>query len=225
MAKRVACQRTTLIAYFVYNIQNANGQNVVNTDWSCLENSRKSLVNPIVRRNNCWANVFHTSRYWWMLLPLPPAYCRTRHDLFRTSPDCWWHRAFDVSSYLRSTGITTRQHRMGHMHAGNMYRSRGKEAKESFCDYLTILLSFESESVMGKILRRYVARYTTSTHLKWRHHRGCLQQHPTTPWGQINVDEQRLTRLFGNAACYAACFITCKNVTCQSSIGCEAWLR
>ncbi len=36
---------------------------------------------------------------------------------------------------------------MGHVHAGSMYRSRRKEAKESLCDSLTILLSFESESV------------------------------------------------------------------------------
>jgi hypothetical protein len=42
---------------------------------------------------------------------------------------------------------------MGHVHVGNMYRSKHKEAKESLCDSLTILLSFESESVMGKILR------------------------------------------------------------------------
>jgi hypothetical protein len=52
--------------------------------------------------------------------------------------------------------ITTRQRRMGHMHEGSMYRSRRKEAKESLCDSLTIMLSFESGSVMGKILRRYV---------------------------------------------------------------------
>jgi hypothetical protein len=29
---------------------------------------------------------------------------------------------------------------------------------------------------------------------------GCLQRHPTTPRGQISVDEQRLARLSGNAA-------------------------
>jgi len=53
--------------------------------------------------------------------------------------------------------MTAGQYRMGHVHAGSMYRSRHKEAKVSFCDSLTILLSFESENVMGKISRRYVA--------------------------------------------------------------------
>jgi hypothetical protein len=33
MAKRVARQRTTLTAYFAYNAQNANGRNVVYTDF------------------------------------------------------------------------------------------------------------------------------------------------------------------------------------------------
>jgi hypothetical protein len=47
---------------------------------------------------------------------------------------------------------------MGHVHAGNMYRSRCKEAKESFCDYFNVMFSFESRSDMGKILRRYVTR-------------------------------------------------------------------
>ncbi len=37
------------------------------------------------------------------------------------------------------------------MHVGSMYRSRHKEAKESFCDFFTIPLSFEFGSVMGKI--------------------------------------------------------------------------
>ncbi len=80
---------------------------------------------------------------------------------------------------------------MGHMHAGSMYRSRRKKAKESLCDFLTILFSFESRSVMGKILRRYVTQYVASTHHKWRHCQGCLQQHPTTLQSQISVDEQR----------------------------------
>jgi len=42
---------------------------------------------------------------------------------------------------------------MGHVHVKNMYRSKRKEAKESLCDSLTILPSFEFESVMGKISR------------------------------------------------------------------------
>ncbi len=54
VAESVARQRTTLIAYFAYNAQNADGQNVVYTDVlpyrSCLENSRKSLVSSTVRR-------------------------------------------------------------------------------------------------------------------------------------------------------------------------------
>jgi hypothetical protein len=104
---------------------------------------------------------------------------------------------------------------MGHMDARNMYRSRRKEAKESLCDSLIVLLSFESESVMGKILKQYVARYTALTHHEWRHYLKCLQRHPTTSRSQINIDEQRLARLFGNAAYFA----TCRNVTCQSSIG------
>jgi hypothetical protein len=107
---------------------------------------------------------------------------------------------------------------MGHVHAGNMYRSRCKEAKESLCDSLIVLLSFESGSVMGKILRRYVARYATLTHHKWRQCRGCLQQCPTTLRGQINIDEQKLARLFGNVVRFAAC----RNVVCEFSIGCEA---
>jgi len=57
---------------------------------------------------------------------------------------------------------------MGHVHVGSMYRSKRKEAKESLCDSFIVLLSFESESVMG--LRQYVARYTTSTHHEWRHY-------------------------------------------------------
>jgi hypothetical protein len=47
---------------------------------------------------------------------------------------------------------------MGHLHVGSMYRSRCKEAKESLCDSLIVLISLESGSVMGKISRRYVAR-------------------------------------------------------------------
>jgi hypothetical protein len=39
---------------------------------------------------------------------------------------------------------------MGHVHARSMYQSRRKEAKESLCDFLTILFSFEYGSVMGK---------------------------------------------------------------------------
>jgi len=54
---------------------------------------------------------------------------------------------------------------------------------------LIILLSFESESVMGKILRRHVAPYTTLTHHEWRHYQGCLQRHLTTLRGQISVDK------------------------------------
>jgi hypothetical protein len=46
---------------------------------------------------------------------------------------------------------------MGHVHARSMYGSRCKEVEESLCDSLTVLLSFESGGVMGKILRRYVA--------------------------------------------------------------------
>jgi hypothetical protein len=64
---------------------------------------------------------------------------------------------------------------MGHVHATSMYRSKRKKAKEFICDILIVLLSFESESVMGKISRRYVARYTSLTHHEWRHYRGCLQ--------------------------------------------------
>ncbi len=78
---------------------------------------------------------------------------------------------------------------MGHVHAGSMYRSKRKEAKESFCDYLIVLLSFASISVMGKISKRYVARYVASTYHEWRHCRGCLQQHPIILRGQINVNE------------------------------------
>ncbi len=33
VAKRAACQRTTLTAYFVYNVQNADGWNVVYADF------------------------------------------------------------------------------------------------------------------------------------------------------------------------------------------------
>jgi len=63
---------------------------------------------------------------------------------------------------------------MGHVHARSMYRSRRKKAKEYLRDSLTIMLSFESESVMGKILKRYVAQYAASTHHEWRHCRRCL---------------------------------------------------
>ncbi len=69
-------------------------------------------------------------------------------------------------------------------------------------------------------LLRYVAWYVASTHHEWRHYWGCLQQHPTTPWGQISVDKQRLARLFGNVARIVAC----RNATCQSLIGYGAWL-
>jgi hypothetical protein len=177
-------------------------------------NSRKSLVGPITRRKSYWANVFCTSYCWWTLLLLPLTYYHTRRDLFRTSPDCWRHRASNISSYLWNIGITTWWHRMGHVHVGNMYRSRRKEAKEFLCDSFNILLSFESKNVMGKILRRYVTQYTTSTHHEWRHYRRCLQRHPTTPRGQISVDEQKLAWLSKNAAH----FVIWKNVVCQSAI-------
>jgi hypothetical protein len=110
---------------------------------------------------------------------------------------------------------------MGHVHARSMYRSRRKEAKESLCDSLTILLSFKFEGVMGKILRWYVAQYVTLTHHEWKHCRGCLQRHPTTPQGQISIDEQKFARLFENVASFA----TCRNVACQSLIGYGAWLQ
>ncbi len=125
-------------------------------------------------------------------------------------PNCWRHKTSNISSCLQSIGITTGWRRMGHVHARSMYRSRRKEAKESLCDSLTILLSFESGSVMGKILRRYVARYAASTHHKWRHYRRCLQRYPITARGQISLDEQRLAWLSRNAARFAAC----KNVAC-----------
>jgi len=70
---------------------------------------------------------------------------------------------------------------MGHVHIGSMYRLKRKEAKESLCDSLIVLLSFESGSVMGKISKQYVAQYVTSTHHEWKHCQGCLQRHPTTP--------------------------------------------
>ncbi len=72
------------------------------------------------------------------------------------------------------------------------------------CDFFIVMLSFESRSVMGKISRRYVAQYATSTHHKWRHYRGYLQRHPIILQGQINVDEQRLVRLSENVVCFAA---------------------
>jgi hypothetical protein len=157
----------------------------------------------------------------WTLIPPPLTYYRIRRDLFRTSSDCWQHRAFDISSYLRNIGITIGQHIMGHVHARSMYQSRRKEAKESLCDFLTILFSFEYGSVMGKTSKWYVARYAALTHYEWRHCRGCLQRHPTIPRDQINVDKQRFARLFENAACFAAY----RNATCQSLIGYRAWLR
>jgi len=107
---------------------------------------------------------------------------------------------------------------MGHVHVGSMYRLRCKEVKESLCDFLTIFLSFESKNVKGKISRRYVARYVTSTHHKWRHYQGCLKRHPITFRGQINVDEQKLAGFFGNVAH----FVAYKNAACQSLIGCGA---
>jgi hypothetical protein len=161
-----------------------------------------------MRRKSYWANVFRTSYCWWMLLLPPPTYYRIGRDLFRTSPNYWRHRTFDISSYLWSIGITIGRRRMGHVHAGNMYWSRRKEAKESLCDSLTIMLSFESG-------------YAALTHHEWKHCWGCLQRHPTIPRGQIRVDKQRLARLSRNAARFAAC----KNATCQSSIGYGAWLR
>jgi hypothetical protein len=39
---------------------------------------------------------------------------------------------------------------MGHVHAGSVYRPRRKKAKESLCDYLTVLFSFESGNVMER---------------------------------------------------------------------------
>jgi hypothetical protein len=99
-----------------------------------------------------------------------------------------------------------------------MYQSKRKEAKESLCDYLIVLLSFESENVMGKISRRYVVGYATSTHHEWRHYQKCLQRHPTTPRGQFSIDKQRLARLSENVARFSAY----KNVACQSLIGCKA---
>jgi hypothetical protein len=110
---------------------------------------------------------------------------------------------------------------MQHVHVRSMYQSRCKKAKESRCDSLTILLSFESWSVMGKISKRYVARYVASMHHEWRHCWGCLQRHPITPQGQISVDEQRLARLSRNATRVAAY----RNVVCQSSISYKAWLQ
>jgi len=173
-----------------------------------------------MRRKSYWVNVFRTSHHWWTLLPSPPTYYRTRCDLFRTSPDYCRHKTSDVSSCLWSIGIITRQHRMGHMHGRNMYQSKRRKVKEYFCDYFIVLLSFESGSVMWKILRWYVAWYVASTHHELRHCWGCLQRHPITPQGQISVEEQRLAQLSGNVTR----FTTYKDVVCQSLIGCGAWL-
>ncbi len=134
----------------------------------------KNSVCSTTRRKSCWANVFRTSHCWWTLLPPPLTYCHTRCDLFWTSVDYWRQITSNVSSYLQNTGITAGWHRMGHVHAESMYRSKCKEVKKSLCDSLIILFSFESESIMGKILRRYVARYAASMHHEWRHCQGCL---------------------------------------------------
>jgi hypothetical protein len=145
----------------------------------------------------------------------PPTYCHIGRNLFRTSPDCWRHKAFDVSSCLQNTRIIAGWRRMGHVHAGSMYWSRCKEAKESLCDSFIVLLSFESGSVMGKISRWYVARYLASTHHEWRQCRWCLERHPITPRGQISINKQRFAQLFRNVVR----FVAYKNVACESSIG------
>jgi hypothetical protein len=90
VAKRVARQKTTLIAYFAYNVQNANGWNLVYADfranhvwkirekvWSAQHQGEKVVgrmyfVHPAVGEH---------------FFPLPPNYYRTRRDLFRTSSD------------------------------------------------------------------------------------------------------------------------------------------
>ncbi len=42
---------------------------------------------------------------------------------------------------------------MGHVHVGSMYQLRHKEVKESLCDSLIILLSFESQKCYGKDIK------------------------------------------------------------------------
>ncbi len=63
--------------------------------------------------------------------PPPPTYYRTGRNLFWTSPGCWRHKTSNVSRCLQSTRIIVGWRRMGHMHAGSMYQSRLKKAKES----------------------------------------------------------------------------------------------
>jgi hypothetical protein len=52
------------------------------------------------------------------------------------------HLTFQAA--YRALGLLQDDAEMGHVHVGSMYRSRRKEAKESLCDSLTVLLSFES---------------------------------------------------------------------------------
>ncbi len=54
---------------------------------------------------------------------------------------------------MRNIGIIVGRHRMGHVHVGSMYQLRHKEVKESLCDSLIILLSFESQKCYGKDIK------------------------------------------------------------------------
>jgi hypothetical protein len=152
-----------------------------------------------------------------MLLPPPPTYCRTELDLFQTSLDYWRHRTSDVLS-LQNIRIITRQCRMEHMHVRSMYQSRCKEAKESLCDSFTILLSFESRSVMGKISKWYVAQFVALTHHEWRHYQDAYNN-------SLLEAKLALTNKSLHNFLKMSFALSLAKMLCQSSIGYKAWLR
>jgi len=96
------------------------------------------------------ANVFRTSRRWWTLPLLPRTYCHIGCDLFLTSLDYWWHKASDVSSCLRSTGIIARRRKMGHVHATCIDQD-AKRLRNLF----VILLLFYSPLNLKVLCERY----------------------------------------------------------------------
>ncbi len=106
VAECAARQRTTLIAYFAYKAQNANGWNVVYADFPVdhVWKIQKKVWSIWRRREKGVGQIFfmHLAIGECFFLCLLIIVC----NLFRRSLNCWWHRVSDISSYLRSTRIS-----------------------------------------------------------------------------------------------------------------------
>jgi hypothetical protein len=175
VAKCAACQITTLTTYFAYNAQHADGRSVVYADfpvnhvwkirekvWSVRQQGEKAIgrmyfVHPAA------------SECFFLRLLLIIILGATSFEHLRAVDDIE-HPTFQDA--CEALGLLLDD---AEWYTCMREACIDQDAKGiSFVTFI-ILLSFESKSVMGKISRQYVARYTTSTHHKWRNYRGCLQ--------------------------------------------------